>query len=90
MACRPVRERPVAHPFARMEESQGGPLTGPEVSLRVLRDAAHLLIDLIEEGGDRIEDDHGLLRVRQGCTLTTSGEERLVHDNKASKHHNTS
>jgi hypothetical protein len=59
------------------------------VGLRVLRDAAPLLIDLVEEGGETSEGAHGLLRVWQGYTRVTRVEKRVVHDNKASKYHNS-
>ena len=42
---------------------------------------------LIEQRGDKLDGDHGLLRAWQGITLSTSMEE--VHDqyNKASKYY---
>jgi hypothetical protein len=48
---------------------------------------AQLLIDLIEQRGDKLDGDHGLLRVWQGVTLSPSVEE--VHDqyNKANKYY---
>src|SRR5215510_13612296 len=74
----PAIEGPVAHPFQRMQQPQGDHLTGPEVRLRMFGNGAQLLIDLIEQRGDKLAGDHGLLRAWQGCTLSTSVEE--VHD----------
>src|SRR5215471_6128056 len=83
----PAIERPVAHTFQRMQQPQGDHLTGPEVRLRMFGNGAQLLIDLIEQRGDKLDGDHGLLRAWQGVTLSTSMEE--VHDpyNKASKYY---
>jgi hypothetical protein len=44
-----------------------------------------MLIDLVEQGGDKIEGDHRLLRSWQGVTLSTSVEEVHDHDNTTSK-----
>jgi hypothetical protein len=49
-------------------------------------DGVQLLIDLVEQGRDKIEGDHGLLRAWQGVTLSTSVEEGHAHDNKTSKY----
>src|SRR5712691_6225382 len=53
--------RPVERgdPSAEFNQPQGDHLTGPEVSLGVFGDGAHLLIDLVEQRGDRIEGGHG-------------------------------
>jgi hypothetical protein len=56
------------------------------VRLRMFGDGAYLLIDLVEQGRDKIEGDHGLLRAWQGVTLSTSVEEVHDHDNKTSKY----
>jgi len=68
-----------------MQQPQGDHLTGPEVGFGVFGDGAQLFIDLVEQGGDKIEGDHGLLRAWQGVTLSTSVEEVHDHDNKTSK-----
>jgi hypothetical protein len=56
------------------------------VRLRMCGDGIHLLIDLVEQGRDKIEGDHGLLRAWQGVTLSTSVEEVHDHDNRTSKY----
>src|SRR4029434_9433510 len=83
----PAIEGAVAHAFEGMQQPQGDHLTGPEVRLRMFGDGAQLLIDLVEQGRDKIEGDHGLLRAWQGVTLSTSVEEGHDHDNKASKYY---
>jgi hypothetical protein len=50
-------------------------------------DGAQLLIDLVEQGRDKIEGDHGLLRFWPGVTLSTSVEEVHDHDNKTIKYY---
>src|SRR6185369_1354649 len=87
VARQPAIEGTIPDPFERMQESQGDHLTGPEEGLRMFGDRAQLLIDLIEQRGDKLAGDHGLLRAWQGVTLSTSMEE--VHDqyNKASKYY---
>src|SRR5262250_1666073 len=87
VACQPPIEGAVAHAFEGMQQPQGDHLTGPEVRLRMFGNGAQLLIDLIEQRGDKLDGDHGLLRAWQGVTLSTSMEE--VHDpyNKASKYY---
>src|SRR5215467_9001679 len=87
VARQPAIERPVPHTFEGMQQPQGDHLTGPEVRLRMFGNGVQLLIDLIEQRGDQLDGDHGLLRAWQGVTLSTSMEE--VHDqyNKASKYY---
>src|SRR5262249_40292727 len=82
--------RAVADAFEGMQQPQRDHLTGPEVRLRMFGDGAHLLIDLVEQGRDKIEGDHGLLRAWQGVTLSTSVEEVHDHNNTASKYHRVS
>ena len=60
-------------------------LTGPEAGLGVFGDGPYLLVDLVEQCRDKIEGDHGLLRVWRGVTLSTSVEEVHDHDNKTIK-----
>jgi hypothetical protein len=69
-----------------MQQPQRDHFTGPEVGFGVFGDGAQLLIDLVEQGRDKIEGDHGLLRSWQGVTLATSVEEVHDHDNKTSKY----
>src|SRR4030095_544465 len=87
VARQPAIERPVPDTFEGMQQPQGDHLTGPEVRLRMFGNGAQLLIDLIEQRGDQLDGDHGLLRAWQGITLSTSMEE--VHDqyNKTSKYY---
>ena len=54
VACQPAMERPVAHAFEGMEESQGDHLTGPEVRLGVFGHIVELLIDVVEQSGDQV------------------------------------
>jgi hypothetical protein len=70
-----------------MQQPQGDHLTGPEVRLRMFGNGAQLLIDLIEQRGDKLDGDHGLLRAWQGVTLSTSMEEVHYQYNKASKYY---
>src|SRR5499427_4492045 len=78
---------PLSRHSEGMQQPQGDHLTGPEVRLRMFGNGVQLLIDLIEQRGDKLDGDHGLLRAWQGITLSTSMEE--VHDqyNKASKYY---
>src|SRR6266436_6540312 len=88
VARQPAIERTVASAFERMQQPQGDHLTGPEVGLGMFGDACQLVIDLTEQGGDKIDGGgQRLLRSWQGCTLSASLEE--VHDqgNKASKYY---
>jgi hypothetical protein len=84
--------RPVERgdPSAEFNQPQGDHFTGPEVGLGMFGDGAQLLIDLVEQGRDKIEGDHGLLRSWQGVTLSTSVEEGHDSDNKTSKYYRVS
>src|SRR5262249_55684395 len=57
----PAMERPVAHAFEGMEESQGDDLTGPEVCLGVFGHIVELLIDVVEQSDDQIPGGHAAL-----------------------------
>src|SRR6266478_6673226 len=61
--------RPVERgdPSAEFNQPQGDHLTGPEVRLRVFGDGAYLLIDLVEQGGDKIHGGHTALLSGEGC-----------------------
>src|SRR5215813_5408842 len=61
-----------------MQEPERHHFTGPEACLGVLRHGAQLLIDMVEQGGDKLRGGHGLLRAQQGFTLLSSVEE--VHN----------
>src|SRR5713101_1924694 len=70
----PPIKRPVAHPFERMQQPQGDHLTGPEVGLGVFGHGAHLLIDLIEQCGDKVHGGHTALLSWEGCHATSVEE----------------
>ena len=55
--------RPVERgdPSAEFNEAQGDDLTGPEVGLGMFGDGAQLLIDLVEQGGDKLHGGHTAL-----------------------------
>ena len=57
-----------------MQQPQGDHLTGPEVRLRMFGDGAQLLIDLIEQGGDKLHGDHAALLSWEGCHVTSMEE----------------
>src|SRR5262249_9554650 len=61
-----------------MQEPERHHCTGPEAGLGGLRHGAQLLIDMVEQGGDKLRGGHGLLRAQQGFTLLSSVEE--VHN----------
>jgi hypothetical protein len=42
----------------RMQQPQGDHLTGPEMCVGVFGEGAHLLIDLVEQRGDKIYGGH--------------------------------
>ena len=67
VARQPAIEGPVAHAFERMQHSQGAHLTGPEVRLGVFGDGAQLLIDLVEQGRDKLHGAHTALLSWEGC-----------------------
>ena len=60
-------ERPVPHAFEGMQQSQGDDLTGPEVRLGVFGDGVQLLIDLVEQGSDKLHGAHTALLSWEGC-----------------------
>src|SRR6266436_5460639 len=66
VAREPPIKRPVASAFEGMEQPQDDHLTGPEASVGVFGDGAHLLIDLREQCGDKIESGHVLFLSRHG------------------------
>src|SRR6266446_3894764 len=82
----PAIEGAVAHAFERMEEPQGDDLAGPEVGLRMFGNGGELVINLTEEGRDKIVGGHSVLRSWQGCLLSRRLEEVYDHDNEASKY----
>ena len=71
-----------------MQQPQRDHLTGPEVGFGMFGDGGEMVINLTEEGRDKIDGGgHRLLRSWQGCTRATSVEEVYDHDNKASKYY---
>ena len=54
VARQPAIEGPVAHAFEGVQQPQGDHFTGPEVRLRMFGDGAQLVIDLREQGGDKV------------------------------------
>src|SRR5437016_4963452 len=74
VARQPAIEGPVAHAFEGMQQPQGDHLTGPEVRLRMFGDGAHLLINLIEQGGDKLHGGHAALLSWAGCHATSVEE----------------
>src|SRR5215510_13740794 len=67
VARQPALEGPVPHPFQGMQQPQGDDLTGPEVGFGVFGDGAQLLIDLVEQGSDKLHGDHTALLSWEGC-----------------------
>jgi len=88
VAHQPAIERTIAHTFEGMEQAQCHDFTGPQGRVGMFGETGHLVIDLAEQGGDKIvRGGHELLRARQGFTFPTSLEE--VHDRckAANKHY---
>src|SRR5215470_3547297 len=67
VARQPAREGTVADALEGMQQPQSDDLTGPEVGLGVFGDGAQLLIDLIEQGSDKLYGDHTALLSWEGC-----------------------
>src|SRR5262244_2180373 len=63
----PAIEGPVPHTFQGMQQPQSDDLTGPEVGFGVFGDGAQLLIDLVEQGSDKLHGDHTALLSWEGC-----------------------
>src|SRR5215475_5266521 len=63
----PAIEGTIPDAFECMQQSQGHHLTGPEVGLGVFGDGAYVLIDLIEQRGDKIYGGHTALLSWAGC-----------------------
>src|SRR6266853_4385983 len=78
---------PLSRHSERMQQPQGDDLAGPEVGLRMFGDGWEMVIDLAEEGRDKIEGGHSVLRSWQGCTLSRRLEEVYDHDNRTSKYY---
>ena len=67
--------RPVERgdPSAEFNQPKGDNLTGPEVRLGVFGDVVHLLIDVVEQGGDKIPCGHAALLAGEGCDADKHG-----------------
>src|SRR5712691_11384677 len=61
VARQPAIEGTIPDTFERMQQSQGHHLTGPEVGLGVFGQVVHLLIDVVEQRGDKIGGHAALL-----------------------------
>src|SRR6266851_9034230 len=73
VAGQPPIKGAVAHPFERMQQSQGDHLTGPEARLGMFGDGAQLVIDLREQGGDKVHGGHTALLSWEGCHTDQRG-----------------
>jgi hypothetical protein len=56
-----------------MQQPQRDHLTGPEARLGMFRDGAHLLIDLVEQGRDKLHGGHTALLSGEGCHTAQHG-----------------
>ena len=67
--------RPVERgdPSAEFNPPQGDDLAGPEVGLGVFGDGAQLVIDLSEQGGDKVHGGHTALLSWEGCHTDQRG-----------------
>src|SRR5882724_5746662 len=61
VARQPAIKGAVAPAFEGVEQPQGDHLTGPEASLGMFGDGAQLVIDLSEQGGDKVHGGHTAL-----------------------------
>ena len=73
VARQPAIKRPVAPAFEGMEQPLGDDLAGPEVGLGVFGDGAQLLIDLVEQGRDKVYGAHADLLSGEGCHTDQRG-----------------
>ena len=64
---------PLSRHSERMQQSQGNDLAGPEMGLGVFGDGTQLLIDFIEQGGDKLYGHHTALLASQGCHASQRG-----------------
>jgi hypothetical protein len=65
-----------------MQQPQGDHFAGPEVGFGVFGDGAQLLIDLIEQGGDKLHGDHTTLLSWHGRDVTPTSVEEWYDDCK--------
>src|SRR6266568_922109 len=67
--------RPVERgdPSAEFNQPQGDHLTGPEARLGMFGDGAQLVIDLREQGGDKVHGGHTALLSWEGCHTDQRG-----------------
>src|SRR4029450_12106174 len=74
VARQPAIEGAVAHALEGMQQPQSDHLTGPEVRLRMFGDGAQLLIDFIEQRGDKLHGPHTALLSWPGRHATSMEE----------------
>src|SRR5262249_24598968 len=74
VARQPAIEGAIPAPFEGMQQSQGDHLTGPEVRLRMFGEGVQLLINLIEQGGDKFHGRHAALLLWERCHATSMEE----------------
>ena len=67
VACQPAIEGPIPDAFEGMQQPQRDHLTGPEVGLGVFGDGAQLLIDVLEQGSNKLHGGHTALLSGEGC-----------------------
>ncbi len=73
VAGQPPIKRPVADTFAGMQQPQGDHLTGPEARLGMCGDGAQLVLDLREQGGEKVHGGHTALLSGEGCHTDQRG-----------------
>src|SRR5262249_7403055 len=66
VTSQPAIKGAVAAPSEGMEQPQGDHLAGPEVRLGVLGHGAQVLIDMVEQGGDKLYSSHTALLAWEG------------------------
>src|SRR3989454_11433499 len=83
VARQPAIEGTVPHAFQGMQEPQGHHFTGPEVCIGMFGEVMQVVIDLIEQGGDKLHGGHTALLSWEGCPHTSVEE---LSDYCKSKH----
>src|SRR5262249_2713731 len=78
IARQPPRAGAVADAFEGMQQPQGDHLTGPEVGLRVFGDGVQLLIDFIEQRGDKLHGHHMALLTGVLCLPAWESRRRIA------------
>src|SRR5215475_751007 len=78
VACQPAIEGSIADAFERMQQPQGDDLAGPEMGLGVFGDSAQLLIDFIEQRGDKLHGHHTALLAGMLCFPAWKSRRRIA------------